>query len=77
MYGTSKICGCTDTNACVHPDFGACWWIDDTHELCSHCVELPEDPLVELINALKKDSKEPICASDHEPESKLSLLLKD
>jgi len=43
-YGTCKICGCTDDNACIHPDFGACWWVDNTHELCSHCVELPDDP---------------------------------
>ncbi len=37
MYGVCKICGCTDSNACQHPDHGACWWIDDEHELCSHC----------------------------------------
>ena len=76
-YGTCKICGCTDTRACVHPDFGACWWIDDTHELCSHCVEIPDDPLVKLLDELKLDINEPICASDHEAESKLSKLLKD
>ena len=76
-YGTCKICGCTDKRACVHPDFGACWWIDDTHELCSHCVELPDDPLVKLTNDLKLDITKPLCASDHEPGNKLSLLLKD
>lgn len=42
-YGTCKICGCTDENACYHPDFGACWWLDTTHEICSHCVELNGD----------------------------------
>lgn len=52
-YGTCKICGCTDTNACVHPDFGACFWLDDAHELCSHCVELPNDPAVERPNDRK------------------------
>jgi len=46
-YGKCKICGCTDNNACVHPDFGSCWWMDDSHELCSHCVELPDDSAVE------------------------------
>lgn len=37
MYGVCKICGCTDTHACHSPIFGNCWWVDDTHELCSHC----------------------------------------
>ena len=46
-YGTCKECGCTDDNACYHPDFGPCFWIDETHELCSHCVEFPDDPAVE------------------------------
>lgn len=46
-YGICKICGCTDDTACYHPDFGPCWWVDETHELCSHCVELKDDPSVE------------------------------
>lgn len=75
-YGTCKKCGCTDKRACVHPDFGACWWIDDSHELCSHCVELPDDPLVKLLDELKLDINEPVCASNHEAGSKLSALLK-
>lgn len=44
--GTCRICGCTDKRSCVHPDFGPCFWLDDTHELCSHCVELKDDPSV-------------------------------
>ncbi len=43
-YGTCKKCGCTEFNPCNHPDFGPCWWLDATHELCSHCVEIPDDP---------------------------------
>lgn len=50
MYGTCKICGCTDDDACVHPDFGECFWLDDNHEVCSHCIELPGDPAVERPN---------------------------
>ena len=46
-YGICKNCGCTDQTACYHPEFGPCWWIDETHELCSHCVELKDDPAVE------------------------------
>ena len=37
MYGVCKICGCTDDHACHSPILGNCWWVDDTHELCSHC----------------------------------------
>lgn len=75
-YGKCKKCGCTDNNACVHPDFGSCFWMDDDHELCSHCVELPDDPLVKLTNDLKLDINKTLCDSDHEPRSKLSLLLR-
>ncbi|MFA5420290.1 MAG: hypothetical protein WC341_17690 [Bacteroidales bacterium] len=46
MYGTCVICGCTDESACVHPTAGPCWWIDETHQLCSHCVEYIDDPEV-------------------------------
>lgn len=39
-----KVCGCTEDNPCIHPDFGACFWIKP--DLCSHCVELKDDPRV-------------------------------
>jgi hypothetical protein len=48
-YGTCNICGCTDNSACYHPDFGPCWWMNQEHDICSHCVELPDDPRVERI----------------------------
>lgn len=46
MYGVCKICGCTDNDPCENPDYGACWWVDDSHELCSHCAdkEIYNDP---------------------------------
>lgn len=46
MYGVCKICGCTENDPCYHPDWGMCWWVDDTHELCSHCAdpEIADDP---------------------------------
>jgi len=40
-------------------------------------VKFPDDPLVKLLDNLKLDVNEPICASSHETKSKLSLLLKD
>lgn len=45
-YGICKVCGCTDDNPCYHPEHGFCWWVDDTHELCSHCADksIAEDP---------------------------------
>lgn len=38
-YGICKVCGCTDNDPCFHPEHGNCWWVDDTHELCSHCAD--------------------------------------
>lgn len=45
-YGICKICGCTDNDPCFNPQYGNCWWVDDTHELCSHCAkqEIADDP---------------------------------
>lgn len=39
MYGVCKICGCTDDNPCFNPICGTCWWVDDSHTLCSHCAD--------------------------------------
>ena len=53
-YGVCKVCGCTENDPCYHPDHGTCWWVDDTHELCSHCAdhEIAEDPqTVHCINS--------------------------
>lgn len=30
-----RVCGCTETNACVSKRHGACWWVEE--DLCSHC----------------------------------------
>ncbi len=45
-YGVCKVCGCADNDPCYHPEHGNCWWVDDTHELCSHCADpvIAEDP---------------------------------
>jgi hypothetical protein len=44
--GTCRECGCTENNACTHPDWGSCWWLDEKETLCSHCLELKDDPAV-------------------------------
>ena len=46
MSGKCKICGCTLTKPCYHPDWGTCWWADDNQDLCSHCDddEIKNDP---------------------------------
>ncbi|HRH61656.1 MAG TPA: hypothetical protein PL045_13855, partial [Chitinophagaceae bacterium] len=31
-----RECGCTENNACYHPELGACWWVEQ--DLCSHCM---------------------------------------
>lgn len=38
-YGVCRICGCTDNDPCYNPMHGNCWWVDETHELCSHCAD--------------------------------------
>jgi len=38
MYGTCKVCGCTDNSACFNPNHGPCWWVNGDHDLCSHCL---------------------------------------
>ena len=38
-YGICKVCGCTDNDPCFNPEHGHCWWVDDSHELCSHCAD--------------------------------------
>ena len=42
-------CGCTESNACTHPDFGTCWWVNDSIDTCSHCFfeEIAKDPHTE------------------------------
>ncbi len=45
-YGKCRICGCTDKDPCWNPLYGCCWWVDDSHELCSHCADknIADDP---------------------------------
>lgn len=47
--GVCAVCGCSDHNACYHPDHGSCWWVDKRHLLCSHCAcsDISKDPRTE------------------------------
>lgn len=31
-----RECGCTEFDACTHPEHGNCWWVGPN--LCSHCA---------------------------------------
>lgn len=35
--GVCRECGCTENNACYVNGIGACWWVNNTKTLCSHC----------------------------------------
>lgn len=37
--GVCCVCGCTMTDPCIHPDYGACSWADDAETLCSWCAQ--------------------------------------
>ena len=34
-----RICGCHDYDACIHPEHGNCYWIEE--DMCSHCFYYP------------------------------------
>jgi len=34
-----RQCGCSDQDACYHPEHGNCWWVHA--DLCSHCYLWP------------------------------------
>ena len=38
--GVCRVCGCTEDNACYHPEHGNCHWIEPS--LCSHCASIEE-----------------------------------
>ena len=57
--GVCRVCGCTFSNPCYHPEHGFCWWADDTHTICSHCAdpEIAEDERTEHCVNSKPTSK--------------------
>jgi len=54
-HGVCRICGCTDTTPCYTHKEGACWWIDETHTLCSHCFYGFCEPQIEDTNGRKEE----------------------
>ena len=37
--GVCRVCGCTDDDPCYNPNFGNCWWADESQTICSHCAD--------------------------------------
>lgn len=56
QQGICKECGCTQDDACHHPDYGSCCWEDENYNLCSHCAnpEIAQDPRTERPEGVKK-----------------------
>ena len=54
-YGVCRVCGCTDNDPCLNPEYGNCWWVDDTHELCSHCADetIANDPAHSIVSIVR------------------------
>lgn len=65
--GICKVCGCTDNDPCFNPLHGNCWWVDGTHELCSHCAdpEIANDP----------ETRHCINTTDHYNQSVAEILV--
>jgi len=37
--GRCQGCGCSDEQPCLDVDDEPCFWIDETHTLCSRCAD--------------------------------------
>lgn len=57
--GVCRVCGCTEENPCYHPEYGNCFWVDDTFTLCSHCASKKEGGL-----GIKDDPETEHCIND-------------
>lgn len=57
--GVCRVCGCTELNACSHPDHGTCHWVDDSCTLCSHCATKEEGGF-----GIKDDPQTAHCIND-------------
>jgi hypothetical protein len=55
-HGVCRECGCTQFDPCSHPDYGACWWEDESETLCTHCAsELTRnDPATKRPDGVRK-----------------------
>ena len=71
-YGVCKVCGCTDNDPCHNPAHGNCWWVDESHELCSHCAEpeIADSPdVVHCIKSLEQKQYCDLCSHYDEEDS--------
>ena len=65
------MCGCSDEDPCYNPSHGFCWWVDETHELCSHCAEeeIADDPeTIHRFNTLIDNQHCSLCANMNRAE---------
>jgi hypothetical protein len=55
-HGVCRECGCTHFEPCNHPDYGPCWWTDESETLCSHCESelIRDDPATERPEGVRK-----------------------
>jgi hypothetical protein len=55
-HGVCRECGCTQIDPCNHPDYGPCWWEDESETLCSHCAikTIRDDPATERPEGVRK-----------------------
>lgn len=51
-----RVCGCTDSSACIEPDGFPCCWVED--ELCSSCAFFAQGDRVVLLEAEDFSGKE-------------------
>lgn len=57
--GVCRICGCTDSKACLGDGGEYCAWADDTRTLCTFCAALHSDMHAALDEGLR-DDEEPL-----------------
>lgn len=54
-YGTCKKCGCTDKDCtqCIEKSGKACFWINESHNLCSVCFEQMQEAHTHYLGILE------------------------
>lgn len=55
---TCKVCGCTNNTPCHDVEYGACWWVDETETLCSHCADASHENSLKALMLLDEIEKE-------------------
>ncbi len=53
VAGRCILCGCTDGKACSDQHGGTCWWVDDSHTICSFHPQAEIKRAVERVKELR------------------------